>query len=152
MISQFTTDVRYVLGSQSEAGDTLSRLEVSALDIENSSPVVDFQALALAQMKDPDLSQLCTDSSLRLEIIPLALFDGATIICDVSMPSLRLYVPASFWRAMFDSLHGMSHPGPSNSAPGDELCGQESTQTCRDGLRHAQSVNGLRYIIIPSLH
>ena len=111
MISQFTTDLRHVQGSHNSAADTLSRLEVSALHTGDTAPVVDFRALALAQVNDPDLAHLQTQSSLRFQTVPLAFSDGVSIVCDVSTPVQRPYVPASFRRAVFDSLHGMSHPG-----------------------------------------
>ena len=110
-ISQFTTDLQHVQGSANTAADALSRLSTNALHTGDSSPVVDFRALALAQADDPDLAKLQTNSSLRLERVPLALSDGVYIVCDVSTDTLRPYVPVSFRRAIFDSLHSMSHPG-----------------------------------------
>ena len=109
-ISQFTTDLRHVQGSANAAADALSRLSTNALHTD-TSPIVDFRELALAQTGDPELAKLHTDSSLRLEQIPLALADGVSIICDVSTGVQRPYVPKTFRRAIFDSLHAMSHPG-----------------------------------------
>ena len=37
--------------------------------------------------------------------------DGEFIICDISSSVLRPYLLESFRRAIFDSLHSMSHPG-----------------------------------------
>ncbi len=51
MIPQSIPDVCYILGSQNEAGEALSRLQISALHTEVSSPMIDFQAHGLAQMK-----------------------------------------------------------------------------------------------------
>ena len=53
LISQFTTDLRHVQGAHNAAADALSRLSVNALHTNDSSPVVDFRALALAQEDDP---------------------------------------------------------------------------------------------------
>ena len=97
--------------SDNAVADALSRLSTNALHTDDSSPVVDFRALALAQVDDPDLLCLQSDSSLRLEEIPLALSDDIFIICDVSTGTQRPFVPASFRRAIFDCLHSMSHPG-----------------------------------------
>ncbi len=88
-ISQFTSDLRHVQGSANTAADALSRH--SALHTDNTS-VVDFRELALAQVNDPDLSQLRTDSSLRLESVPF-LSKGISIVCDVSTGIQRPYVP-----------------------------------------------------------
>lgn len=111
LISQFTTDLHHVQGSQNVAADALSCMEVSALHTDNASPLVDFWALALAQVNDPDLARLQTQSSLRLQAVPLAFGEGVSIVCDVSTPVQRPYIPANFHRAIFDSLHGMLHPG-----------------------------------------
>ena len=46
-----------------------------------------------------------------MEEAPLTLSDGISIICDVSTGVQRPYVPVSFRRAIFDSLHSLSHPG-----------------------------------------
>ena len=83
-ISQFTTDLRHVHGSDYPAADALSHLGTNALYIEQPSPVIDFWELAMAQVNNPDLAKLRTDSSLRLESVPLALSDGLSTICDVS--------------------------------------------------------------------
>ena len=112
-ISQFTTDLRHVKGSANAAADALSRLSTNALHVGLPNPVVDFQELALAQVNDPDLAQLLqsSNSSLRLEQVPLALSDGVSIVCDVSTGSHRPYVPKAYRRPIFDVLHSMSHPG-----------------------------------------
>jgi cleavage and polyadenylation specificity factor subunit 1 len=111
LISQFTSDLRHVQGSGNAAADALSRLSTNALHTDGSTPVVDFRALALAQVDDPDLTRLQSNSSLRLEEVPLAPFHDVSIICDVSTGVQRPYVPGSFRRAIFDLTHSMSHPG-----------------------------------------
>ena len=67
--------------------------------------------MAAAQQDDPDLVRLQHDSSLKLEQVPLAMSDGITLVCDVSTGTPRPYVPSSFRRAIFESLHSLSHPG-----------------------------------------
>lgn len=109
-ISQFTTDLRHVQGSANAAADALSRLGANTLHTDDVSSVVDLQELALAQEDDPDLPRLRADSSLRLEGVPF-LSEGISILCDVSTGTQRPYVPQRFRRAIFDSLHSMSHPG-----------------------------------------
>nr|VZI38222.1 unnamed protein product [Spirometra erinaceieuropaei] len=49
-------------------------------------------------------------SGLLLQDVPLTTGSGA-ILCDVSTPFHRPFVPASMRRAAFQSLHGPSHPG-----------------------------------------
>ena len=108
-ISQFTTDLCHIQGSANTAADTLSCLETNALHTGNTS-VVDFWELALAQAEDPKLPRLQADSSLQLESVPF-LSDGISLICDISTGVQRPYVPQSFQRTIFDSLHSFSHPG-----------------------------------------
>lgn len=73
-------------GEHNAAADDLSHLRTNALHTDNSSPVVDFRALALAKVDDPDLARLRSQSqsSLRLEDVPLVLSDGVSIVCNVS--------------------------------------------------------------------
>ena len=110
-ISQFTSDLRYVPGSANTAADALSRFSANALQVNTSSPVVDFRELALAQTDDPELAKLFADSSLHFERVPLALSEGQEIICDVSTSIQRPYVPECFCQAIFDAFHNLSHPG-----------------------------------------
>ena len=105
-IAQFTTDIRHVKGTQNAVADALSRL--NAVHTPDPTTVVDFVALAAAQVDDPDLPRLRSDSSLQLQECPLAFSDGVTIICDVSTGVQRPYVPEEFRRTM---LHSLSHPG-----------------------------------------
>lgn len=67
--------------------------------------------MAAAQTDDPSLTRLRSDSSLRLEQVPLVLSDGVNLLCDTSTGVQRPYVPESFRRAIFKSLHSLSHPG-----------------------------------------
>ena len=66
--------------------------------------------MAVAQNSDPALQRLRADSSLQLQAMPMAMSD-ATIWCDTSTGVSRPYVPPDFRRAIFDSLHHLSHPG-----------------------------------------
>lgn len=61
-------------------------------------------------MNDLDLARLQADTSLYFESIPIAFSDGLSVICDVSTGTEHPYIPQSFQRAIFDSLHCMSHP------------------------------------------
>ncbi|BHF60151.1 hypothetical protein SprV_0100311300 [Sparganum proliferum] len=49
-------------------------------------------------------------SGLQLKDVPLTTGSG-TILCDVSAPFHRPFVPASMRRAVFQTMHGLSHPG-----------------------------------------
>ena len=66
--------------------------------------------MAAAQVDDPDLPRIQSDTSLQLQPVPLALSDGATILCDVSTGVFRPYLPESFRRTIFNAFHSLSHP------------------------------------------
>ena len=108
-IVQFTSDLRHVKGEANIPADVLSRIEANAL-LSNSPPVIDFRAMAAAQNSDPDVTHMRSSSSLKLEPVPLAVSDS-TILCDTSTGIARPLVPTAFRRAVFDSLHSLSHPG-----------------------------------------
>ena len=111
-ISQFTSDIRYIKGSDNVVADALSRVELDALQLQSKS-VVDLVEMAAAQRQDPELQQFQSDTSstsLIFRDMPLPLSDS-TIVCDMSTGTPRPFVPTTFRRRIFDSLHSLSHPG-----------------------------------------
>lgn len=105
-IAQFTTDVRYIPGSENVVADALSR-------VEEVTSAVDYQALARSQEADPELQNLLlTGSSLNLQKITVPGSDHK-IYCDVSVQPPRPFITASFRKQVFDGLHNLSHPGNS---------------------------------------
>ncbi|BHF72090.1 hypothetical protein SprV_0401515300 [Sparganum proliferum] len=76
-----------------------------------TSQAIDFTVMADAQRTNEDLSHYRhTDSSLILRDVPLPTQAG-TITCDISTGHDRPFVPATMCRQVFDTLHGLSHPG-----------------------------------------
>ena len=110
-ISQFTSTIRYIQGSDNVAADTLSRIETNAL-ISGQPPTVDFAAMAKTQATDPQIRALQSSpsSTLVVEAIPLANSDSP-LYCDISTGTQRPLVSPAWRRTVFDSLHGLSHPG-----------------------------------------
>ena len=108
-LAEFTTDVRHIPGPANVVADTLSRATIDALV---PRPVVDFNALAAAQSSDDELQCLLTsnDSSIKLQSVPFPESDSE-VVCDVSSANPRPFIPASFRRLIFDSVHQLSHPG-----------------------------------------
>ena len=108
-ISQFTSDIRHVSGTENCVADALSRIEANAL--HQSTPVViDFKAIAEAQQTDSETSQLqSTSTSLQLQPLPVPT-SNLTLLCDMSTGVPRPYVPQQFRKTVFDSLHSLSHP------------------------------------------
>ncbi|BHF66584.1 hypothetical protein SprV_0200960600 [Sparganum proliferum] len=105
-ISHFTTDIRHIDGTNNEVADMLSRPSPSSLKL---SPGIDLCAVAAEQQRvgcpgDESVS------GLQLKDVPLSTGSG-TILCDVSTPLHNPFVPASMRRAVFQTLHGLPHPG-----------------------------------------
>jgi cleavage and polyadenylation specificity factor subunit 1 len=107
-ISQFTTDIRHVKGSNNPVADALSRIDINTLQKTNG---IDFTAMATAQQTDPELAQI-RQSSSSLNLTPIPLPHGHhSLICDMSTADPRPFVPTNFRRTVFNALHSLSHPG-----------------------------------------
>ncbi|BHF81681.1 hypothetical protein SprV_0802481400 [Sparganum proliferum] len=105
-ISQFTSDIRHIDGSRNEVADALSRPSIAHLQL---SPGIDLAEMAAEQRR---VGSPCDEdvSGLQLQDLPLTTGNGI-ILCDVSTPSHRPFVPPSLRRKVFSSLHNLSHPG-----------------------------------------
>ena len=109
-ILQFTDDIQHIAGLQNVVADALSRVHTI------KTQVIDYAALALEQAIDPELQSLKRDgSALALESTDVP-GSAEQVICDVSTGKARPYLPPSFRRPLFASLHSLSHPGPQASA------------------------------------
>ena len=107
-MSQFTTDIRHIQGTDNVVADDLSRPEVSSLFRDTQ---VDFDQIAADQKGDQEIIDLQQSStSLILKDVPL-LTSAGTILCDVSTGHSRPIVPAAHRHAVFNAIHGLSHPG-----------------------------------------
>jgi cleavage and polyadenylation specificity factor subunit 1 len=108
-ISQFTSDIRHISGSDNTVADALSRIDIQA--IHQQPTTIDYSDLAAAQQSDEELKKLKSSStSLKLTNIP---FEGttATLVCDISTGIARPYVPEKFRHTVFQTLHCLAHPG-----------------------------------------
>ena len=110
-ISQFTSNIRHVKGMDNVVADALSRIETNAL-LSGQPPTVDFAAMAKTQANDPQVRSLQSspNSTLAVEAIPLA-NSPDPLYCDTSTGTQRPLVPLPWRRTVFESLHGLSHPG-----------------------------------------
>ena len=108
-ISQFTSDIRHIEGVNNPVADALSRIEA----IHTTHPsLIDFNVLASAQLKDPELAALQQSKSSSLVFKEIQLPSAtSTLHCDMSTGTPRPYVPEQFRKAVFNSLHSLSHPG-----------------------------------------
>ena len=102
-ISQFTSDIRHIKGTENVVADTLSRF--NAVDAV-TRPVWSVEELVEAQKKDEQLTRLTNSKNLR----PVEVSPGVRLICETSRNKNRPYVPESLRFKLFDSYHGISHP------------------------------------------
>jgi hypothetical protein len=103
-ISQFTSDIRHVTGSDNPVADALSRIDINAIhQLPNN---LDFSAIAEAQASYPELSHLLTSPTTGLKFIHVP-HEGtdSTLTCDISTGKQRPYVPQRFRRIVFEALH-----------------------------------------------
>jgi transposase InsO family protein len=107
-LSEFSTDIRHVQGKANFVADALSRVELNA----TLAPHLDLQRLALAQQQDDELRALrvAPHSTLDLRDIPQPQANFS-LVCDLSQGVARPWVPVGLRRPIFDSLHGLAHPG-----------------------------------------
>jgi hypothetical protein len=103
-ISQFTTDIRHISGQNNVVADALSRVEAIGTSVSS-------KALAEAQDTDAELTTLLQGATaLRLDKIQVSSSD-ITLYCNTTTTRPRPYVPATFRRQVFDSVHGLGHLG-----------------------------------------
>ncbi|GBN92271.1 Transposon Ty3-G Gag-Pol polyprotein [Araneus ventricosus] len=105
LISQYSTDIRHVQGSQNIVADALSRIEVDSI---TKSPILNFKEFARAQKDDSDIQKFLHNdaSSLQLEL-KYCQTSNFNLLCDTST---RVPRPTSFRKLIFDHLHNLAHP------------------------------------------
>ena len=104
-ISQYSTDIRHVAGAENAVADALSRAA-----IEEVRTGVDFSKMAELQQQDPE-TRLYRTSVTSLKWEEVEVNDGCKLLCDTSTGIPRPLVPAAMRREVFDTVHGLSHPG-----------------------------------------
>lgn len=106
-ISQFSTDIRHISGQGNIVADTLSR--ISTIETPAS---IDYEDLSKSQKNDSELQILLNDPTTSLVLKAISIDPNKPpIFCDISTKNARPFVPLSFRKAVFDSLHGLSHGG-----------------------------------------
>ena len=103
-ISEFTSDIRHVKGSDNEVADALSRVDAI-------SGQVDLRELAREQEKSPEVASYIGNpsSGLRVEKVKVG---PVELVCDVSTGRDRPIVPLALRRTVFQVYHELGHPGP----------------------------------------
>ncbi|GFV91956.1 transposon Tf2-6 polyprotein [Trichonephila clavipes] len=105
-ISQFTTNIVHIPGSDNIAADVLSR--VSAITFPSQ---IDYDCIAETQQTDQELHTLIP-SGTSLELKKVTFPNSSTeIMCDLSMGTARPYIPKQHRQDVFSAMHNLSHPG-----------------------------------------
>ncbi|KAG7196886.1 hypothetical protein KM043_015788 [Ampulex compressa] len=104
-ISQFTTNITYVKGSENIAADTLSRVQAINCPVITSS-----EDLAEEQHKDQELQEILNGKTC-LNLRPFTLPESQhPLYCECEDDAIKPYVPKPLRRKIFDSVHGLAHP------------------------------------------
>ena len=108
-IAQFTSDIRYIKGSNNVVADALSRPDMDSIDISTG-----IDELVKAQQDDEELDLLIKHppprSSIKLELIHVPTSD-TYLWCETSSGKNRPFVPNSLRENIFHMIHSLSHPG-----------------------------------------
>jgi transposase InsO family protein len=92
-------------GPQSSVDSAVREPLVVAAAVESAE---DFAAMAAAQKSCTDCTEMQQLSFLAVKPYVVS---GVNILCDFSTGSPRPLVPAAYRAAVFESLHGLAHPG-----------------------------------------
>lgn len=104
-ISQFTTAIFHIKGSENILADALSR--INAITMPNP---INYKVIAQAQETDLELRDLLNKSdTLELKKINFPDCD-IPIYCDVSTGTARPFIPEPFRKEIFLNFHNLSHP------------------------------------------
>ncbi|GFW53084.1 retrovirus-related Pol polyprotein from transposon 17.6 [Trichonephila clavipes] len=105
-ISQFTTNIVHIPGSDNIAADVLSR--VSAITFPSQ---IDYDCIAETQQTDQELHTLIA-SGTSLELKKVTFPNSSTeIMCDLSTGTTRPYIPNQHRQDVFSAMHNLSYPG-----------------------------------------
>ncbi|GFW62270.1 transposon Tf2-9 polyprotein [Trichonephila clavipes] len=105
-ISQFTTNIVHIPGSDNIAADVLSR--VFAITFPSQ---IDYDCIAETQQTDQELHTLIgSGTSLELKKVTF-LNSSPEIMCDLSTGTARPYIPKQHRQDVFSAMHNLSHPG-----------------------------------------
>lgn len=130
-IAEFSTNIQHVKGSDNVVADTLSRIEAI------STPL-NYEKLVKSQENDDELKNIIQDnsSSLKIERVSIPGISLA-VYCDVSTGKPRPFITYQYRRAVFESLHNLSHPGANASLKliSDRFVWPSIKKDCRNWAR-----------------
>jgi cleavage and polyadenylation specificity factor subunit 1 len=111
-IAQYTSDIRFLKGTDNAAADALSRVQISTIDkYPNALTCVDFTVIATAQADDTTIQTLLAHPPTHCKLSNSILPSGQNLLCEHSTSTPRPVIPMTHRRKIFDALHAISHPG-----------------------------------------
>lgn len=103
MISEFVTSVQYIAGNTNIVADSLSRISFAT-----SVDVCDLPAIANSQKEDMEITTFEKLKSYEIS-------SDLSIMCDVTSPVPRPFIPKALRTSIISSLHSLAHPGVKNT-------------------------------------
>lgn len=111
IISEYTSEIYHISGKNNVVADTLSRTIITEEIGAISSSLIDYCALARAQLEDAEMEDYNHNLNLTLAHVPIKNSNNLYILCDISLQRPRPIVPKLWQRKIFDIMHNLSHPG-----------------------------------------
>lgn len=105
-ISQYSTDIQHVSGTNNFVADWLSR-------INQISTPINFEEISAEQLHDIELQDLVQHpekTSLVLKLFPI-LNSDKFLHCDTSLQKIRPWIPKTCRKKVIESVHNIAHPG-----------------------------------------
>lgn len=106
-ISQFTSDIQHIKGSDNIVADTLSRHNQVDAILQQVPVPWTIDEMVEAQKVDPELAKMKSSTTMK----PISLAPGKRLVYDTSGSKHRLYIPKTFRRKIFEQYHNISHLG-----------------------------------------
>jgi cleavage and polyadenylation specificity factor subunit 1 len=109
-ISQFTSDIRHIKGTDNVVADALSRTEIEAFTASD----INLRTLHKEQTTDTELQEILNKHIYNFEQIHIPLLN-IKIWCEQADAKTRPYIPQTLRKQVFEQLHNISHPGTRGS-------------------------------------
>ena len=104
-ISQFSSTIVHLAGSQNVVADALSRPNCDVVSKKDW-----LVELVGEQKSDLELTEMMSRESKSFKLEPVR-FPDFLVVCETSQGRHRPFVPKSIRQQLFNSIHDLSHPG-----------------------------------------